>query len=80
MKPHSLFATLVADTAPPQLRGSAFGIFNLAVGVMMLAASVIAGALWHAYGPDATFWGSAAFTSVALLAFVSTRRPSLSAR
>lgn len=62
-----LFATLVADTAPVHLRGSAFGVFNLAVGVAMLAASVIAGALWDAYGPSATFLAGAAFTALSLV-------------
>jgi hypothetical protein len=41
-----LFATLVADMAPANLRGTAFGAFNLFAGVAMLAASVIAGVLW----------------------------------
>ena len=60
-----LLATLVADTAPEDLRGTAFGIFNLAGGVAMLLASVIAGALWDAYGPMTTFLAGAAVTSVA---------------
>ena len=62
-----LFATLVADTAPEHLRGSAFGLYNLATGIAMLAASVIAGALWQTYGPSATFLAGAAFTSISLL-------------
>jgi MFS family permease len=66
-----LFATLVADTAPPELRGSAFGLFNLAVGLAMLAASVVAGALWDAYGAAATFLAGAGFTVVAFLGLLS---------
>jgi len=62
-----LFAALVADTAPPDLRGSAFGLFNLALGLAMLAASVIAGALWDGYGPSATFLAGAAFTALSLV-------------
>ncbi|HEX6587833.1 MAG TPA: MFS transporter [Longimicrobiales bacterium] len=62
-----LFAALVADTAPAELRGSAFGVFNLAVGLAMLAASVLAGALWSSYGPPATFLAGATFTTIALL-------------
>lgn len=50
-----LFAKLIADRAPEELRGSAFGLFNLATGFAMLAASVIAGLLWDQWGPDATF-------------------------
>ena len=41
-----LLATLVADSAPVELRGTAFGVFNFASGIAMLVASVIAGALW----------------------------------
>src|SRR4051812_131833 len=50
-----LLAKLVADCAPDRLRGSAFGLFNLASGVAMLAASVLAGLLWDRLGPAATF-------------------------
>ena len=41
-----LLATLVADTAPPELRGTAYGIFNLLGGLALLVASVLAGVLW----------------------------------
>ena len=41
-----LLATMVADTAPPELRGTAFGLFNLVSGGAMLIASVLAGWLW----------------------------------
>ncbi len=68
-----LLATLVADTAPIELRGTAFGVFNFAGGIAMLVASVVAGALWDAYGPAATFVVGAAFTSVALVGFVVIR-------
>ena len=63
-----LLAALVADTAPEELRGTAFGVFNLVSGVAMLAASIIAGALWDAIGPAGTFLAGAAFTAVALAA------------
>lgn len=65
-----LFATLVADTAPEELRGTAFGIFNLVLGVAMLIASVIAGGLWDAFGSRMTFLAGAGFTAIALVAFV----------
>ena len=61
-----LLAALVADTAPAELRGTAFGFFNLAGGVAMLAASVIAGALWDLAGPQATFLAGAGFALAAL--------------
>jgi MFS family permease len=61
-----LFATLVADTAPPELRGTAFGVFNLLTGAAMLVASVIAGALWDHVGPAATFLTGAGFALLTL--------------
>jgi len=61
-----LLAALVADTAPEDLRGTAFGIFNLASGISLLLASLIAGALWDVYGPTMTFLAGAAITLVAL--------------
>ena len=54
-----LLATLVADTAPADLRGTAFGMFNLVTGIAMLVASVIAGALWDVVGPQGTFLAGA---------------------
>jgi len=61
-----LLAAMVAESAPPDLRGTAFGIFNLASGVALLAASAIAGALWHYIGPATTFWTGAALAAAAL--------------
>jgi len=69
-----LLATLVADTAPEDLRGTAFGLFNLAGGVAMLLASVIAGALWEASGPNMTFLAGAIFSSMALVGLIITQR------
>ena len=61
-----LLAKLVADHAPADLRGSAFGAFNLMTGVAMLFASVIAGLVWDRFGADATFLVGAGFAIVAL--------------
>ena len=61
-----LLSALVADTAPRELRGTAFGVFNLVSGLAMLLASVIAGGLWDVIGPDGTFLAGAAFTAIAL--------------
>jgi MFS family permease len=61
-----LLAALVADTAPPELRGTAFGMFNLVSGVALLAASIVAGALWSMIGPAGTFYAGALFTVIAL--------------
>jgi MFS family permease len=68
-----LLATLVADTAPSELRGTAFGMFNLVTGIATLAASVIAGALWDFIGPRGTFLAGAAITVVALTALPVVR-------
>ena len=68
-----LLSALIADTAPEELRGTAFGMFNLVSGVAMLAASVIAGALWDVAGPAGTFLAGAAFTGVALAALPFVR-------
>jgi MFS family permease len=68
-----LLSMLVAATAPPDLRGTAFGIFNLACGVALLAASVIAGALWQTLGAAAAFWAGAAFTAVAMAGLAAYR-------
>lgn len=67
-----LLAKLVAQSAPAALRGSAFGVFNLATGVTMLIANAIAGLLWEHGGAAATFLGGAAF---AVLAAVLVIRP-----
>ncbi|MEQ1935548.1 MAG: MFS transporter [Fimbriimonadaceae bacterium] len=69
-----LLATLIADAAPPELRGTAFGIFNLATGVALLVASVLAGALWDAVGSQATFLAGAAFTALALAGLAAIQR------
>lgn len=69
-----LLATLVADTAPPDLRGTAFGLFNLASGLAMLVASVVAGALWDVYGPPATFLAGAAFTAIAFVGLLVVQK------
>ena len=61
-----LLTALVADSAPSELRGTAFGMYNLLTGVALLAASIIAGALWDWIGPQATFLCGAAFAALAL--------------
>jgi MFS family permease len=62
-----ILAALVADTAPDDLRGTAFGFFNLASGVAMLIASVVAGWLWDSFGASATFLAGAGFCGITLL-------------
>jgi len=69
-----LLAAMVADTAPAELRGTAFGMFYLITGLAMLAASVIAGGLWDLVGPQGTFFAGAIFTAAALAALPLLRR------
>lgn len=71
-----LLATLVADTAPPELRGTAFGVFNLLGGLALLTASVVAGVLWDQLGAQATFLAGAGFAAFALIGLVVVRRRS----
>ncbi|OGS93446.1 MAG: MFS transporter [Gallionellales bacterium GWA2_59_43] len=62
-----LLARMVADTAPADLRGTAYGFFNLMSGIAMLVASVLAGLLWDQLGASFTFYAGAAFCVIALL-------------
>jgi MFS family permease len=68
-----LLATLVAHTAPVDLRGTAFGFFNLVSGVAMLLASVLAGWLWDQFGAAATFYAGAVLAGVALCGILLVR-------
>jgi len=72
-----LLAKLVADYAPAELRGSAFGVFNLMTGAAMLFASVIAGLVWDRLGADATFLVGAGFAFSALAIVLNLRNPSI---
>jgi MFS family permease len=69
-----ILASLVADTAPAEFRGTAFGAFNLVSGAALLGASAMAGWLWQALGPAATFWCSAAISALSLPLLVLTAR------
>ncbi len=69
-----LMAKLVADNAPFKLRGTAYGLFNLATGAAMLVASVLAGVLWDQFGASATFLVGASFASLAIVAVLIARR------
>lgn len=62
-----LFAAMIANTAPPDLRGTAYGFFNLVSGLAMLLASVLAGLLWDHLGASFTFYVGAAFCAVSLV-------------
>jgi MFS family permease len=68
-----VLSAMVAGTAPAALRGSAFGVFNLVGGLMMLIASVLAGALWQHVSPVATFAAGAVLSCVTLLGLLWVR-------
>jgi len=72
-----VFAAMIAGTAPEDLRGTAFGIFNVVSGIALLAASVLAGWLWQAHGPGLTFYAGAVFGALSWLALLLgyRRRP-----
>jgi len=67
-----LLATMIAHTAPPDLRGTAYGFFNLVSGLAMLLASVLAGLLWDRLGAAYTFYAGAVFCVLALAGLVRT--------
>ncbi|WP_020591655.1 MFS transporter [Kiloniella laminariae] len=69
-----LLATMVADTAPVDLRGTAYGFFNLVSGVSMLVASVVAGLLWDQLGASFTFYAGAGFSLLAFLGLIIKSR------
>jgi len=62
-----LLAAMVADTAPADLRGTAYGVFNLVCGVAMLIASALAGLLWDQLGAASTFMAGLVFALLALI-------------
>lgn len=68
-----LLSALVADAAPGRLRGTAFGLFNLATGLTLLVASALAGVLWSRLGAPATFLAGVVFCVVALAGLLLLR-------
>lgn len=69
-----LLATMIADQAPSELRGTAFGLFNLVTGVAMLIASILAGLLWDAWGPAFPFFAGAGFSILALFGLLKSHK------
>jgi MFS family permease len=70
-----VLGAFVADHAPGDFRGTAFGVFSLASGLALLVASVLAGALWDGIGAPATFIAGAAFAALCGLASFALPRP-----
>jgi predicted MFS family arabinose efflux permease len=71
-----LLAAMVAQAAPADLRGTAFGFFNLMSGLALLLASGLAGLLWDQWGAPVTFLAGAAFSAAALSVLALRPRPS----
>jgi len=61
-----IFARMIADSAPEELRATSFGAFWFVTGIASLLASLGAGWLWDREGPSATFVTSAILAAVAL--------------
>jgi MFS family permease len=74
-----LLATMVADTAPADLRGTAYGFFNLVSGLALLIASTVAGLLWDRFGASFTFVAGATFSALALVGILLQNRARASA-
>jgi MFS family permease len=73
-----ILAAMVSETSPAELRGTAFGVFNLVSGVCMLLASSIAGVLWARFGASTTFFVGAALVVVPLALCRAMPRPGTS--
>jgi len=70
-----LLGKMIADTAPADLRGTAFGVYNLVSGVALLLASAVAGLIWDQFGPSFTFFAGVGFATAALLLLSSFSSP-----
>jgi MFS family permease len=68
-----VLGAMVADTAPTDKRGSAFGFFNLFSGIAMLFSSILAGWLWQSHGSAFTFYASAIFALLSLILMLIKR-------
>jgi len=68
-----LLSALVADAAPEDLRGTAFGVFYLVTGAALLGASFLAGLIWDVAGPSATFATGAGLAGVTLVVLLAAR-------
>ncbi|QEN91293.1 MFS transporter [Labrys sp. KNU-23] len=68
-----LLAALIAAAAPAELRGTAFGVYNLVTGLALLVASVTAGLIWEMVGPGGTFLTGAGFATLATVGLLLVR-------
>ncbi|NJR75647.1 MAG: MFS transporter [Scytonema sp. CRU_2_7] len=73
-----ILSAMIAQTVPSSLRGTAFGFINLAIGVALLVASILAGSLWESLSPKAAFMTGSIFAVVATGLLLGSRSSSLS--
>lgn len=69
-----ILSKMVADAVQPEDRGTAFGVFGLVTGVLLIAASTAAGQLWDRVGPQATFWAGGSLALLGLIALPLSAR------
>lgn len=62
-----LLSTMIAENAPADLRGTAYGFFSLINGLALLISSVLAGFIWDQFGATITFYTGATFCLLALV-------------
>ena len=62
-----IFARMIADSAPAELRATSFGAFYFASGIATLLASFGAGIIWDRSGASATFIAGAGVAALALV-------------
>ena len=69
-----VFAKVIAEFTPMDLRGTGFGLFDLARGIAFVIANTIAGSWWETSGPAATFFSAAAFATIAGIGLAAATR------
>ena len=61
----------VADMAPAEMRGTAYGLYYCVVGIAVLVGGIIGGVVWDAVGPAATFYFGAGLAFLAMLGIMA---------
>lgn len=65
---------LIGDHAPPEQKGTAFGIYHLVVGLLALPGALLFGGLWQTFGRGSAFTVAAAITLIGTGAFLHQAR------
>ena len=69
-----IYRAYISDLVPEEKRGTAYGIFNTAIGLALFPASLIMGALWDQYGSQVAFHIAALFSLIGFLIFMITSK------